>query len=236
MGSSPFVPSWTKHNGTIIAVCGLNREAKLLERSDALALAGGGARNMLEKLLSAAPSDSISGVISIGICGGLDSTLEVGACVIASDVAAGSKRYAADAEWVHRLSARLPDARVAAVAGTDAMLISPEQKLALRSSTGAIAADMESHIAAEFAASRGFPFAVLRVVSDDASHALPPAVLKAMKPDGGVDISAIIGSLLRKPLQLPALIRTAWDSEIAFKALLGCLDRLGPRLMGPDFG
>jgi hypothetical protein len=95
---------------------------------------------------------------------------------------------------------------------------------------------MESHIAAEFAAARGIPFAALRVVSDDASHALPPAVLKAMKPDGAVNVPAVIGSLLRNPAQLPALLRTARDSEIAFKALLRCLDRLGPRLLGPDFG
>ena len=39
-------------------------------------------------------------------------------------------------------------------------------------------------------------------------HVLPPAALVAMKPDGGIALGRVLGSLLRHPLQVPALIRT----------------------------
>jgi nucleoside phosphorylase len=57
-------------------------------------------------------------------------------------------------------------------------------KRALRAETGALAVDMESHVAARVAARRGLPFAVVRVISDSADEALPPAAQIGMKPDG----------------------------------------------------
>ena len=48
-------------------------------------------------------------------------------------------------------------------------------KAALRSETGAAAVDMESHIAAAYAAEAGLPFAALRVISDPATRALAGA-------------------------------------------------------------
>jgi hopanoid-associated phosphorylase len=234
MGSDAFPVEAVRSK--IIAVCGMNREVALLADRDVIAIAGGGVRSQLEQRLLEISRDRIAGVISIGICGALDSTLKVGDCVIASAVAAGTDRLSVDMAWMERLSANLSEAIAGPIAGTASMLIEPRDKQALRQTSGALVADMESHVAAEFAAARGIPFAALRVVSDDAHHALPPAVLGAMKPDGGVNIPAVMGSLLRNPFQLPALLRTARDSEIAFKALLGCLDRLGPRLLGPDLG
>ncbi len=49
---------------------------------------------------------------------------------------------------------------------------------------GAIAVDMESHIAARVAAAHGLPFAILRVVSDRVDDEMPPAVLVSMGPKG----------------------------------------------------
>jgi adenosylhomocysteine nucleosidase len=212
----------------------MNREADLLRERDVRSIVGGGVRSFLEERLRS--HDAIAGVISIGIAGALSPALSVGDCVIASEIVSEGHRYPTESAWLQRLCGALDDAHVGSIAGADMMLTEPEQKRALHETTHAIAVDMESHIAAAFAAERGLPFAALRIVSDDAAHALPPAVLKAMKPDGGIDILTVLGSLLRSPFQLPALIRTARDSEIAFKVLLRCLDRLGPRLMGPDLG
>jgi adenosylhomocysteine nucleosidase len=63
---------------------------------------------------------------------------------------------------------------------------------------------------------------------------LPPAVLVGMKSDGGMDLPAVLRSLLANPGQLPALIRTGLEAERGFRALLGGHRRLGPRLGGPD--
>jgi len=78
------------------------------------------------------------------------------------------------------------------------------------------------------------PFAVVRVISDAAHRTLPPAARVGMKPDGRMDLPAVLSSLLVNPGQLPALIRTGLEAERAFRALLRGYRRLGPRLAGPD--
>ena len=65
---------------------------------------------------------------------------------------------------------------------------------------------------------------------------LPPAALVAMKPDGGIALGRVLGSLLKQPAQMPALIRTARASNRAFAELLRCRDLLGVGLAGPDLG
>jgi hypothetical protein len=93
---------------------------------------------------------------------------------------------------------------------------------------------MESAVTARFAAARKLPLAVLRVISDDARHVLPPAALVAMKPDGGIALGPVLGSLLRHPLQVPSLIRTARTSGKAFRKLLRCRGLCGVGLARPD--
>jgi len=97
-------------------------------------------------------------------------------------------------------------------------------------SSGADAVDMESHIAALVARESNLPFAALRVISDRADHALPPAALAAMKPNGGIALGRVLKSIALNPAQIPALMRTSRESEKAFKILLRCRDALGPSL------
>ena len=131
-----------------------------------------------------------------------------------------------------RLTARLSGAHVGPVVGSNTILEDADSKAALYGRSGALAVDMESHVAARFAFARGLPFAVLRVISDSAAHVLPPAALVAMKPDGGIAIGRVLRSLLRHPLQVPALIRTARGSNKAFAQLLRCRDLCGVGLCG----
>ena len=78
---------------------------------------------------------------------------------------------------------------------------------------------MESHVAAAFAARHGLPFGAIRIVSDGADHVLPPAAGTAMRPDGSIDVFGVVRSLARDPGQIPALIATARDAAVAFRAL-----------------
>ena len=110
------------------------------------------------------------------------------------------------------------------------MLIEPAAKVALQAETNAAAVDMESHIAARFAARHGLPLAVLRAISDSVDQTLPPAALVGMRPDGAMDLAAVLGALARNPRQLPALIRTGVEAEKGFAALLRCRQLLGPGL------
>ena len=61
------------------------------------------------------------------------------------------------------------------LAGVEQVVAARACKAALRSETGAAAVDMESHIAAAYAAEAGLPFAALRVISDPATRALAGA-------------------------------------------------------------
>ena len=58
----------------------------------------------------------------------------------------------------------------------------------------------------------------------------------ACRADGGVDLPAVLRSLLLAPWQLPALIRTGLEAETAFRALLRGHRLLGPGFGGPDVG
>ncbi len=111
---------------------------------------------------------------------------------------------------------------------------------------------MESHIAARLAAQHGVPFAALRIIADPAERGLPEAALLGMRPDGGMDAGAVMRALVRRPGDIPALIRTAMDAGAAFAALkvarrrltdaLGFEDAIlvepeqGHQRPGPDLG
>ncbi len=77
---------------------------------------------------------------------------------------------------------------------------------------------------------------ILRVIADPAHRPLPPAALVAMRADGGIDVAAVLGALLRNPAQLPALIRLGLDSREAFSALVRARARLGALFAGVDLG
>lgn len=218
---------------TVLAVTGLAKETKIVGIPGVVAVAGGGDSDGLMAKLNALHGD-LRGVISIGLAGALSPHLKVGDVVIADQVMTGAEKWDCDAGWQMRLMSRLPQAHQGQIFGSDVIIENAETKSGLHAATGALAVDMESQVAARFAASRNLPLAGLRVISDDASHILPPAALVAMKPDGGIAIGRVLGSLLRHPTQVPALIRTARSSNQAFAELLRCRDLLGVGLAGLD--
>ena len=122
----------------------------------------------------------------------------------------------------------MPQARVASIAGIERPAADRAAKLRLHAALGVVAVDMESHIAARLAAARKLPFAALRAIADPAERDLPPAALLALKPDGSPDLRAVLLSLMRRPAQLPALLRLAFDARAAFAALLRGRRALGP--------
>ena len=217
---------------TVLAVTGLRKEAEIVGIAGVVAVAGGGDAAALAEKLQALHGD-IAGVISIGLGGALSPHLKVADVVIGEQVV-GEETFRCDNAWRVRLAARLPAAQTGPVFGSDVILDSAEAKAALYERSGALAVDMESQVAARFAQSRRLPLAVLRVISDDARHTLPPAALVAMKPDGRIALGQIVKSLLRHPSQVPALIRTARTSNRAFAELLRCRDLCGVGFAGLD--
>ena len=196
--------------GGLVIVVGLVREARIAGALGRVAIGAAG----IEGALAGA-----RGLVSFGICGALDPALVVGDVVIADGVVGADGPLPADPAWTAALHAALPRSRAGLVAGGDAIVGSVAAKAALRQASGAAIVDMESHAVARAAREAGLPFAVVRAVSDTAAFALPRAAQAGFKASGEPDVGAVIRALAARPWELPALIRTALDSEKAFGAL-----------------
>lgn len=199
----------------------------MLKGLDVVAVAGGGDPARLARELAAA-AQGADGIISFGMAGALDPALRIGDWVIGSGVIGGFDA-ACDPVWAEALARRLPGARRGTVHAESRLIGYPAEKAQLFAGH-AIAADMESQVAARVAAGLGLPLAVLRCISDEAGAALPPAIAVAMKPGGGLALGAVLRSIGGNPGQLPALLRTVAGFNRAYRALREGARQAGPRL------
>ncbi len=215
----------------VLVVSGLARETKLAAGPGLAAITSGGNTHRLRELLAERAVPGCSAVLSFGIAGGLDPDLAAGDVVVATGVVAGGMRWPAHRTLAEVLAGSLSAGGVgvtlADIAGVDAPLLDTAAKASARRETGAAVADMESHVAAEFAARHGLMFAGLRIVCDPAARSMPAMVAKALRPDGGVDRYAVLTDLLRKPRQIASLTRLAGEARASFRVLGRCRDLLG---------
>ncbi len=228
---------------SFVAATGLAFEARIVAGPGVTVVCGGG-QIQFRRSLEAAVRKGCHGVLSFGIAGGLAPHLKPGACVVARNIIEENARYASDSGWSRSLidAVRRRTPRFAAsqdvsfgdIAGSDVPIACADAKRRLHEKTGAVAVDMESHVAARIAVEHRVPFAAFRVVTDPSDRALPPAALVATNADGGIDFQAIIQSLIRHPKQVPTLFRLALDSWAARRALIPSRRFLGPNLGLPD--
>lgn len=190
----------------------------------------------MAEALTAAIEPGCSGIISFGIAGGLDPSLRAGAHVVASSVIGAKGEIATDARWSQLLRNARPDAVHAPILGVDEPVMGPMGKLRKFRRTGAVAVDMESHIAAEVAAGNGLPFAVFRVIADPAHQRLPRAALTGMRADGSIDALAVLRAVLLAPAEIVGLIAVARQTTVARLALTRAHRGLGRGFGLTDFG
>ena len=201
---------------TVVVATGMRAEAALLPPGVRAVVGGGDAKRLRQRLDAAA--EGATAVLSFGIAGGLDTGLECGALVVATRVRAPGGAWPADATWSSAL-VRASGARFGVVAGANTVVSGPDAKRSLRLMTDALVVDLESAVAAAFAASRGLPFAVLRAVADTADEALPQAAAVGLSPAGRPAPGRVAMALLRRPNELPALVQVAKRSRTALEAL-----------------
>lgn len=228
-----------------VAVTGLAFEARIVAGPGVTVVCGGGQLE-LRRSLDAAIRKGCHGVLSFGIAGGVAPHLRPGACVVARTVISGPTRYPSDSAWAKSLIGMLQrrSSRVIGlqrvsfgdIVGADEPVATVEEKRRLHQETGAVAVDMESHVAARIAIEHGVPFAAIRVITDPFDRALPPAALVATNADGGVNFPAILRSLIERPGQVSMLFRLALDSWAARRALVPSRRFLGPNLGLPELG
>ena len=194
----------------MLVVVGFSAEAALLPAGTPHLVAAANPVR-LAQILAAMPRPAA--ILSLGIAGGLDPALRPGALVVARNVIAEA-RWPADAAWSGALL-EATGALHADIAGADCVIATPAAKAALWAATGAAAVDMESAAIARL----GVPFAVLRAVADTAGEALPAAAAMGLDAAGNPAPWRVIRALLRRPQDLPGLIRMALRSRAALSAL-----------------
>ena len=207
-----------------LIVSGLKREAALFAGPDPISACGDVA--VLRSKFDELADRPLRTVVSFGVCGGLDPTLRPGDIVLGTEVVLDSESVTTDPALTQWLERRLVSSGERAICGKVAAAHEPvltvEDKSALRAATGAVAVDMESFAAGRFAKACGAPFAILRAVSDPAERDLPPLVVAAVDPAGGVNVVALIRGLVGSPTQLSGLMAAALDSAAAFRVLRRC--------------
>lgn len=176
---------------------------------------GGGGSAGAEAAARAMLRAGAGGLVSLGLAAGLDLALRPGAIVIPATVLDRGTRFHADPALAQRLGGA--DGRT--ILGLDQVVVTTTEKLRLWHETGAVAADMESGAVARVAWQEGVPFAALRVICDPADRTLPPAALIALDGQGTIGLGRVIASVLRRPGQIPALLRLAADAATARRAL-----------------
>ena len=174
-------------------------------------------------------------LLSFGLAGGLDPALPAGTLLLPDRLRGPDAReQPVDAAWHARLAEIFHDQqpRIGCHFGADRAIASRAEKAMFFAETAAFAVDMESHILAAAAAEAGLPFAMIRVICDAADDVLPPAALNGVKPDGSTDLLGVLGSLLRRPGQIPALRRLARAAAAAERMLALCGSRIALIGMG----
>jgi adenosylhomocysteine nucleosidase len=209
----------------VLIVTGLVQEAKIAAGPGMTVICSSSDPAQLRALLASFDPSTIRGVISFGVAGGLDPQLKSGAVVVATEVMAGENCWKASEALSEELIAGAGIGQKVfrgGLAGVEKVVTGQVGKAALRSTTGAAAVDMESHIAAAYAAEAGLPFAALRVVSDPAGRALPELATTAIKPNGDIDMAKVMRGIARNPLVIRALVSTGRDFNRALRSLRDC--------------
>ncbi|MBC8337590.1 MAG: hypothetical protein ISR51_07425 [Rhodospirillales bacterium] len=181
-------------------------------------------------LAQALIGEGCQALLSFGTAGGLTPDIQTGDVICASSVSApGGQVFETSKAWLEQVQDVLgQDIRVAAMAGADTAIATPEAKKELGQATHSAAVDMESHAVAAAARDAGVDFLVIRAIADPANRAIPPWVLGNISKQGTPRYGPILAGLTVHPLDLPALLRLKGDSDRALRSLRGVAGRLGP--------
>jgi adenosylhomocysteine nucleosidase len=192
--------------------------------------AGEAAKNLLEHGATA--------LLSWGCAGALVPTLSPGSLVLPNSViGADRSSYSADPTWHRFLFDRLKncvDLYQGSLAESGTMLRNSREKRVLLERTRAIAVDMESGAVARVAQGAHAPFMVVRAIADSADMTIPQSSVGAVDEFGELNLLYLLKELIRRPLELFAMIRLGWSFRAA-RATLAKVARLaGTHLLVPE--
>jgi len=201
---------------SVAVVVGLTAEARIARRLGHPVAIGGGGAGGAEAAARRLVADGATGLLSFGLCGGLDPALTPGTLLIPEAVLERGMRHPTSPAIAARFGATTPHLLL----GGTQVVVTAAAKRRLHETTGAAAIDLESGAVARVAVETGLPFAALRAVCDPAGEDLPPAALVALDSHGAIGLLKVLASLARHPAQLPALLELASHAAAARRSLL----------------
>ncbi len=166
---------------------------------------GMGARGFAEWLKDHLKTNDYEALIIVGLAGGLDPKLKAGDVVIYDLCRDGQtqQRISCDSYLGESLHEALQPSSLRAFRGTgitvSRIITDATDKLRLGKSQQAMAVDMESFGILRVSAELGFPAAAVRVISDEAEHALPD-FNEAAEASGKMNPWRLAAAMLRRPV------------------------------------
>lgn len=166
--------------------------------------------------------EAVVGLVSFGVAGALDESLQPGCLVLPETVLMSEQQYATSDEWRTRIQHYLP----AHIAITHKPLITSREVLAtttakhaLATRSGGCAVDMESGAIATVAAEKNIPFITIRAIADPVEFSPPAVLMQALQPDGRIKLLPLLTLLAKRSLTLRELLQLAPGMRAACKTL-----------------
>lgn len=221
-------------------VTGLEFEADVVRRharfagvADQVLVAAGIGRERARRLSEGLLAEGATALVSFGIAGGLSPDVACETAVVATAIKAENmETISCSAAWAARLADALRSSSPLArgdLAYAPIILTTSRDKGGTFAATHALAADMESYGVGEAALKAGVPFAAIRVVADTAGEQLPEIALHAMAPDGSLKLAETLNRVVRRPGQIPGLIRLGRSTARARRRLNSIAGLCAPR-------
>ena len=163
-------------------------------------------------------------LMSFGIAGSLDSSVNLGDIFIGTRVESKLGHFPCDENWGRQLADKIPQAKRGGVYGSEVLVATIQDKETLFHKTGCAIVDMESQCVAEVARAANLPMMVVRAVCDDAKMNVPNFVMAAIKEDGTFSVSRALKHLALHPSQTPDLFKVGIGTGRALSALRAVTD------------
>lgn len=176
--------------------------------------------------------EKVAGLISFGVAGALDDSLQPGDLILPKSVLA-DRNYPADDGWRTRVQRCLPECInviQCSLVTSDTVVTTEMAKRILASQSGGCAVDMESGAVAAVAAEKGVLFLAIRAISDPVQFSPPAELMAALKPDGSVKPVPLLTLLLKRSLHLNELLRLAPGMQAACQTLKQVVQSARPEL------
>jgi adenosylhomocysteine nucleosidase len=187
-----------------------------------VALAGVGAERAYTAG-SALVSQGATALLSWGYAAALDEHLKAGCLLLpARIIGANGDIHPVSTAWHQRLVQKLESkhpVRTDALVESDAIVKTAAEKRALATRTQAAATDMESATHARLAQKHRLPFIAIRAIIDTVSTEIPENVLKALDPQGNIDVWKLLTSAYLTPADWIKIVRLGIQFNAAQRTL-----------------